>query len=146
MTESLSGLTTPDGSNESLNVFPSMTSVCPALWPPWNRTTMSACSESQSTILPLPSSPHWAPTTTTLAMPACLPATETGTAPPTGAGCVRREPFPRSGQRNQAIHRMADRLTAAGRLLRLGPGRATGEIVRLDHRHRAAVVGLDHGA
>src|SRR2546429_7919476 len=45
-----------------------MTSVWPALCPPWNRTTMSACSESQSTILPLPSSPHWAPTTATLAM------------------------------------------------------------------------------
>src|SRR5262249_26292887 len=45
-----------------------MTSVCPALWPPWKRTTMSACSESQSTIFPLPSSPHWEPTTTTLAM------------------------------------------------------------------------------
>src|SRR6266545_1241880 len=29
---------------------------------------MSACSDSQSTILPLPSSPHWAPTTTTFAM------------------------------------------------------------------------------
>src|SRR5579883_180248 len=45
-----------------------MTSVWPALWPPWKRTTMSACSDSQSTILPFPSSPHWAPTTTTLAM------------------------------------------------------------------------------
>ena len=45
-----------------------MTSVWPALWPPWKRTTMSACSDSQSTILPLPSSPHWAPTTTTLAI------------------------------------------------------------------------------
>src|SRR5271166_1959596 len=29
---------------------------------------MSACLDSQSTILPLPSSPHWEPTTTTLAM------------------------------------------------------------------------------
>src|SRR5215471_18042326 len=29
---------------------------------------MSACSDSQSTILPFPSSPHWDPTTTTLAM------------------------------------------------------------------------------
>src|SRR5271165_2803933 len=29
---------------------------------------MSACSDNQSTILPFPSSPHWAPTTTTLAM------------------------------------------------------------------------------
>src|ERR1700732_3476142 len=45
-----------------------MTSVWPALCPPWNRTTTSARSESQSTILPLPSSPHWAPTTATLAM------------------------------------------------------------------------------
>ena len=47
---------------------PSMTSVWPALWPPWKRTTTSACSDSQSTILPLPSSPHWDPTTTTFAM------------------------------------------------------------------------------
>src|SRR5580698_6889397 len=45
-----------------------MTRVCPALWPPWKRTTMSACSDSQSTILPLPSSPHWEPTTTTFAI------------------------------------------------------------------------------
>src|SRR5262245_38527297 len=45
-----------------------MTRVWPALWPPWKRTTMSACSDSQSTILPFPSSPHWEPTTTTLAM------------------------------------------------------------------------------
>src|SRR5215470_5870286 len=45
-----------------------MTSVWPALCPPWKRTTMSACSDSQSTILPFPSSPHWEPTTTTLAM------------------------------------------------------------------------------
>src|SRR5216683_4401773 len=45
-----------------------MTSVWPALWPPWKRTTTSARSESQSTILPLPSSPHWAPTTATLAI------------------------------------------------------------------------------
>src|SRR3954447_23188313 len=44
-----------------------MTRVWPALWPPWKRTTTSASTESQSTILPLPSSPHWAPTTTTFA-------------------------------------------------------------------------------
>ncbi len=35
---------------------------------PWNRTTISACSDSQSTILPLPSSPHCDPTTTTFAI------------------------------------------------------------------------------
>ena len=45
-----------------------MTSVCPALCPPWKRAITSARSESQSTILPLPSSPHCAPTTTTLPM------------------------------------------------------------------------------
>src|SRR4051795_9509690 len=53
--------------------MPSITSVWPALWPPWKRTTMSACSDSQSTIFPLPSSPHWAPTTTTLAMQCLSP-------------------------------------------------------------------------
>src|SRR5215470_17100609 len=34
---------------------------------------MSACSDNQSTILPFPSSPHWAPTTTTLAIPRLVP-------------------------------------------------------------------------
>src|SRR5258708_5349184 len=50
-----------------------MTKVWPALWPPWKRTTMSACSDNQSTILPFPSSPHWAPTTTTLAISRVFP-------------------------------------------------------------------------
>src|ERR1043166_605082 len=35
--------------------------VCPALLPPWLRTTMSARAVSTSMILPLPSSPHCAP-------------------------------------------------------------------------------------
>src|SRR5438034_8980124 len=68
MTESLPDLTIPDGSSDNLYVTPSMTRVWPALWPPWKRTTISARSDSQSTILPLPSSPHWAPTTATLPM------------------------------------------------------------------------------
>src|SRR6201996_8358379 len=50
-----------------------MTRVWPALCPPWKRTTMSACSDNQSTILPFPSSPHWAPTTTTLAISRIFP-------------------------------------------------------------------------
>src|SRR5437763_10279834 len=53
-----------------------MTSVWPALWPPWKRTTISACSDNQSTILPFPSSPHWAPTTTTLAITVSVPASD----------------------------------------------------------------------
>src|SRR5436190_2318456 len=40
------------------------TIVWPALLPPWKRTTTSAFSARRSVILPLPSSPHWAPTTT----------------------------------------------------------------------------------
>src|SRR4051812_12111259 len=66
MMASLPGRTTPEGSSDSLYVTPSITSVWPALWPPWKRTTTSARAESQSTILPLPSSPHWAPITATL--------------------------------------------------------------------------------
>src|SRR6204780_500490 len=50
-----------------------MTRVWPALGPPWKATTMSACSDNQSTILPFPSSPHWAPTTTTLAISRMFP-------------------------------------------------------------------------
>src|SRR6202012_4237559 len=42
--------------------------VWPALLPPWKRTTTSARLASQSTILPLPSSPHWAPITVTFAI------------------------------------------------------------------------------
>src|SRR5829696_7491778 len=48
----------------NFHVSPSRTIVWPALLPPWNRTTASACSASRSTTLPLPSSPHWAPTIT----------------------------------------------------------------------------------
>src|SRR6185295_10734001 len=67
MTESLPR-TRPEGSSESLKVLLPMTRVWPALWPPWKRTTTSARSESQSTIFPLPSSPHWAPITATFAI------------------------------------------------------------------------------
>src|SRR5262245_52412786 len=55
----------PEGMRRSTVLRPPITSVWPALWPPWKRTTPSALSVSQSTILPLPSSPHWVPMTTT---------------------------------------------------------------------------------
>ena len=55
----------PDGIRRRIVFLPAMTSVCPALCPPWKRTTPSTSSVSQSTILPLPSSPHCVPTTTT---------------------------------------------------------------------------------
>src|SRR6266536_2409034 len=41
-----------------------MTTVCPALLPPWYLTTKSTLSPSRSVALPLPSSPHWAPAST----------------------------------------------------------------------------------
>src|SRR5271166_4564163 len=47
-----------------MNFLPWMVTVCPALWPPEYRATSLNRSERTSTILPLPSSPHWAPTTT----------------------------------------------------------------------------------
>src|SRR3954454_25398309 len=56
----------PDGISCSAVFTPLITSVWPALWPPWKRTTACAWSVSQSTTLPFPSSPHWVPTTTTL--------------------------------------------------------------------------------
>src|SRR5947208_1189788 len=55
----------PEGIWWSTNSPAAVCTVCPALAPPWYRTTRSARSARTSTILPLPSSPHWAPTTTT---------------------------------------------------------------------------------
>src|SRR5438034_7449704 len=55
----------PDGIWCSTNSPAPVSTVWPALAPPWYRTTRSARSARTSTILPLPSSPHWAPTTTT---------------------------------------------------------------------------------
>src|SRR5919112_403437 len=54
----------PLGIRWNFHVSPSRTIVWPALLPPWKRITMSARSASRSTTLPLPSSPHWAPTIT----------------------------------------------------------------------------------
>src|ERR1039458_5905255 len=54
----------PDGIKCSFHVSPLRTIVCPALLPPWKRTTASARSASRSVTFPLPSSPHWAPTIT----------------------------------------------------------------------------------
>src|SRR5690606_21915130 len=54
----------PEGIRRNMVLLPLIHSVWPALWPPWKRTTPWADSASQSTILPLPSSPHWVPITT----------------------------------------------------------------------------------
>src|SRR5271163_2100242 len=54
----------PDGMRWNFHSSSPRTIVWPALLPPWKRTTASPRSASRSVILPLPSSPHWAPTTT----------------------------------------------------------------------------------
>src|SRR5580658_9495684 len=59
-----SGRKTPPGTSCRTNFFPLMMTVCPALWPPAYRATTEKVRVSTSTILPLPSSPHWAPTMT----------------------------------------------------------------------------------
>src|SRR5260370_15178864 len=52
----------PLGMRWNLNSRPSLTTVCPALLPPCERTTISTRSASRSMTLPLPSSPHCPPT------------------------------------------------------------------------------------
>src|SRR6202789_1754253 len=54
----------PEGMSDRMVFLPPMTSVCPALWPPWKRTTAFTWSVNRSTTLPLPSSPHCNPITT----------------------------------------------------------------------------------
>src|SRR5262249_51380054 len=64
ITQRLPGCRSPDGIRCSLQVFPLRTKVRPALVPPSNAHTASPRCASRSVIFPLPSSPHWAPTTT----------------------------------------------------------------------------------
>mmetsp|Transcript_21116 Transcript_21116/g.69830 ORF Transcript_21116/g.69830 Transcript_21116/m.69830 type:complete len:204 (+) Transcript_21116:1809-2420(+) len=54
----------PQGRRWNAYFLPSTSSVWPAFAPPLNRHTRSARPASTSTSLPLPSSPHWAPSTT----------------------------------------------------------------------------------
>src|SRR5262249_36754039 len=58
----------PEGIRWNLNSSVPRTIVWPALLPPWKRTIASARSASRSVTLPLPSSPHWAPTMTSPGM------------------------------------------------------------------------------
>src|SRR5436190_3756574 len=64
MTHVTPGCRMPDGIRRSTNFVPFTYTVWPALWPPWYRATIEKFGVSRSTILPLPSSPHCAPSTT----------------------------------------------------------------------------------
>src|SRR3954451_13118110 len=82
---------------------PLITRVWPALWPPWKRTTPWAISVSQSTTLPLPSSPHWVPTTTTLRPPGfiCCMSFWIGCKSADGCGASARADGPLAGELDQ---------------------------------------------
>src|SRR3954469_13614396 len=64
ITQVVPGYRIPDGMRWNFHVSPPCTMVCPALLPPWKRMTASARSARRSMTLPLPSSPHCAPTMT----------------------------------------------------------------------------------
>src|SRR3989441_7143571 len=68
MTHRHPGWRMPEGIEWSTYFSRPTTTVWPALLPPWYRTTTFTCGASTSTTLPLPSSPHWVPTTTMLGM------------------------------------------------------------------------------
>src|SRR3954447_9419114 len=72
----------PLGTSRSTVFTPPTTNVWPALAPPWKRTTTSAHEVKRSTTFPFPSSPHCAPTITTLDMELSLSRR--------GAAAVRR--------------------------------------------------------
>ena len=61
-----SGRVIPLGNRCNLITLSPSTTVCPALFPPWNLATHETSPARRSTNLPLPSSPHWAPNTTCL--------------------------------------------------------------------------------
>jgi len=68
ITQTLPRRKIPEGIRCRMYLTPRWKTVCPALLPPWLRTTMSAFAVSTSIILPLPSSPHCAPTKIVLAI------------------------------------------------------------------------------
>src|SRR5271165_6416191 len=130
----------PDGMSRSTVFFPPITRVWPALWPPWNRTTPWACSVSQLTTLPLPSSPHWVPITTTFlpmvfrtACDRCGSRREpSGDAADEGRELAQVEGEP--GRRTGAAERLADAIVALAAADRVG-------LARSKHREtRAALI------
>src|ERR1700690_3675047 len=74
----------PDGTRWNFHSRLPRTIVCPALLPPWKRTTASARSASRSVTFPLPSSPHWAPTIT---MPGTVEEFSRAAPPPRARSC-----------------------------------------------------------
>src|SRR5215216_3337591 len=68
MIQTVAGLKIPAGTRWRANLPRGLTTVWPALSPPCARMTTFALPAKRSMILPLPSSPHWPPTTATTAI------------------------------------------------------------------------------
>src|SRR4051812_38006262 len=120
----------------NFHVSPWRTIVWPALLPPWKRTTASACSASRSTTLPLPSSPHWAPTITMPGIAGSLGRSRTR--PPAGLrGLAARVGAP---QRQHLAHLLEARDGPLGDLL---GERVALEVRRDDDGALLLVAGVD---
>src|SRR5699024_10514523 len=79
------GVRIPEGIRCRAKLSPfGSTTVCPALLPPWYRTTHWTSPPSRSVAFPLPSSPHWAPIST-IAGIGCSPPLFRSRPP--GGGC-----------------------------------------------------------
>ena len=107
------GRGSPRGSGAASTPRSPRTIVWPALLPPWKRTTASPCSASRSVILPLPSSPHWAPTITIPGMS----WSSLGDGPGPSAAGPRGSPTPSRAARVSAAS-CAERVRARRRALR----------------------------
>src|SRR5215216_5885809 len=123
----LPGYRIPDGIRWNFHFTPSRTMVWPALLPPWKRITRSAFSARRSVILPLPSSPHWAPMMTMPAISDCSLRSERRAARARLA--VRRLRVPFAGGLGQRVRRLQPPILAEHRL------RVAADLV--DPRHRA---------
>src|SRR5450631_2171135 len=132
ITHSLPGCRIPEGIRWSFHVVPLRTIVCPALFPPWKRTTASARSASRSVTLPLPSSPHWAPTIT---IPGTCGSLMGALRRPGGSGPVIGAAVVAAPDRDQLAHALQARDDpVADLLLQLGRQQVGG------HERRALVL------
>ena len=119
------------GSRWVANFLPSTTIVWPALWPPLVRTQKSIADPvvSKSVALPLPSSPHWAPSTTTAGMSAPLcPLPDPSAAGPetTKPSATAPGPYGRTlANRRDAAHFTGQADASGGQLEQLFEGSLT---------------------
>src|SRR3546814_23819 len=119
----------PEGIRCSTVFLPPITSVWPALWPPWKRTTAPMSCVRRSTILPLPSSPTCQP---------CTTHARTITNPPLRTGGATPPPVAVQAQRVVAQDARGDQVQHG--LLAADHQRVAGVVAALEAHHRADVL------